>query len=175
MEHFLTHALANFFLIKLDQAANLVSNIAFFRPYGVVTGYFGKGDRHFEFGGEVDYRIQHIASNVRTYSEQLEDQDSLFEMQKSIAEAETLVFLGNAYHLNNLKLLYPKFESRLNKKIYATRMGISEEDLPVVKQRLNEFYNSEVRSNLRASNTTKVLFADSCSDLFSKYRLSLPN
>jgi hypothetical protein len=175
IEHFLVHALSNLFLIKLGEASELVSKMTLFRPYGVVADYFEKGERSFEFGAEVDYRIQNIASNVKTYSEQLEDQGSLVKMQKSIAEAETLVFLGNAYHMNNLRLLYPKIESRSNKKIYATRLGISNEDIRIVDQRLSEFYNSEERTNIRAQKISKVLFADSCSDLFSKYRLSLPS
>ena len=81
--------------------------------------------------------------------------------------AKVLVFLGNAYHQNNLRLLTPeKFDVPV-KKIYATRKGVSEPDLTVLSGRLSKFHSSVGLSK------PPHYFAEKCADLFDTYRMSL--
>ena len=90
-------------------------------------------------------------------------------MRQAIADAETLIFLGNAYHPRNMQLLEPKPPVIVRKKILATRHGIvSDEDLSIVKEKLSRFHGPT-----SAPGDRKTLFADTCANLFTNYRLSI--
>lgn len=170
LEHFLVHALAANYRIMIEEARNLVQKLKIYRPYGAVGSYFG--------GVFVDYGFKglrpviDVVNSLKTYTEQIEEEDGLKSMQEEIQAAEVLVFLGMAYHPNNMKLLSSGGRTE-TKRIYATRKGISDYDLEVVVKQLDAVIG---RANIKRRNNTKpddIFFAQECHNLFDEYSRTL--
>lgn len=170
LEHFLKHAFCKHYNISAQEVTQLIDKLIIFRPYGSVGKYI-------EFGSNNFPRHDELISSLKTYTEQVEDREGLNQVKQAIQDAEVLVFLGMAYHPNNMNLLQTSCE-KINKKIYATRVGISDEDLPVIRRRImnlmcpdsNGKISKALLSKLESNN---ILFANECSALFDKYRYSL--
>ena len=127
IEHFLVHALSKQYGIKKEEAQSLVATLRMFRPYGSVGDYFGG----VAFGSTSLPPLDQVVSSLRTYTEQIEEKATLQAMKTALAKARTLVFLGSAFHENNLTLLMPPKNSHSQRKqIFATRKGILDPDLP---------------------------------------------
>lgn len=166
LEQFLVHAIAANYQIPLDQARQLVEKLPIFHPYGSVGPYFGPRPVAFGFKGLSG--VDPIVENVRTYTEQIADKASLHGIRDAISEAEVLVFLGNAFHENNITLLVPEINKVPGKKIFATRMGISDPDLAIVDLRV-----SRLRTGSNPVPYSPHNYAQTCAELFTKYRMVL--
>jgi hypothetical protein len=93
-EHFLTYALAANYRLQLEESRKLVQTLRILRPYGSVGAYLTDEVR---FGGELLPPFKSVLSNLRTYGEKTEDAEGLAAIQAAVAEADVMVFLGNAY------------------------------------------------------------------------------
>ncbi len=140
------------------------------RKYGAARRMFPQTGGHVPFGWDALPDIDTLSANIKTYTEQIEESEHLSGMREAIATAQTIVFLGNAYHPNNMKLLTPDRSWQLTaSKIFATRRGIiSSEDLDIVGQRLGQLHRP-----IASSSERKILFADTCFDLFQNFRWSI--
>ena len=80
--------------------------------------------------------------------------------------AERLVFMGFAFHKLNMQLLKPDSEknSSVFPDCYATTYGISQSDEEVIREQINELYNSKI--NTRTANVR-------CADFFHEFWRSL--
>lgn len=170
IEHFLVHAVAGHYQMPREEARDLVqSTLKIFHPYGVVGSYFEPtGQVEFGLKGLPDF--DRVMRSLRTYSEQTQDGDELTAIRNAVSVAETLVFLGMAYHPNNMALLTLGNTNKERKKIYATRKGISNEDLRVVKQRLLKTYRS---GRAEPNDPMEYGFAPTCSELFRDFHMSM--
>lgn len=170
LEHFLAHALSKDYIIDLGEAQTIVDKLTIYRPYGSM-------DRSVPFGSNRLPDLDSIVSNLKTYTEKIEEGEELKKVKAAIEAAHTMVFLGMAYHVNNMSLLQCECDMR-KKIIYATRKGISDHDLPVVARRiLGISFQDTIRdidqwigSDREATN---IFFSQECHDLFDDYRLSL--
>jgi len=170
LEHFLINVISKNYLINNDEAKKIVDKLVIFRPYGSIN-------KLVEFGSDSVIHLDSIVSNLKTYTEQVEDHEGLEQVHLAIEEADVLVFLGNAYHPNNMGLLQVKCD-KLNKVIYATRCSISDHDIPIIRSRIiNMLYSHKdgttSKSTLRKLGDNNIFFADKCLDIFEQYRYSL--
>jgi hypothetical protein len=167
IEHFLVHAISKQYGIKQEEARSLVAKLRMFRPYGSVGDYFGG----VQFGNTSLPPLGQVVSSLRTYTEQVEDKGTLGAMKTAVGGAKTLVFLGSAFHANNLTLLMPPKNSHSEpKRIFATRKGISDADLPRIYYALSELRGMNSPTDQADSRN---FFASTCNDLFDTYQLSL--
>lgn len=85
-------------------------------------------------------------------------------------EAETIVFLGFAYHQQNLKLLdtatFPKVDN--NKRIFGTAYGLSNSNCDVVRRDVASLLGQKAQSDKVKINNDLT-----CYDLFTEYSRSL--
>lgn len=172
LEHFLVHALTVHYRIKIEEAQNLVQKLNIYRPYGSVGSYFGRIKPFVEFGFSGVRPVNEVTLNLKTYTEQVEEGDELKVIQQAIQSAEVLVFLGMAFHPNNMKLLHSEVRTKA-KRIYATRKGISDHDLGVVTSQIDEMIG---RAGIKRRNNSKpddIFFAQECCDLFEEYQRTL--
>jgi hypothetical protein len=172
IEHFLVHSIATFYQISIEESRKLVEKLVIFHPYGSVGPYFEQRHKQVEFGFKGMPDINTVLSNLKTYTERIEDTVDLKAIRQSIIDAGVIVFLGNAFHTNNMKLLMDEEYSAeyIHKKIYATRLGISETDLSIVKKRLANLCGRKLPN----TDDLKVFrFANTCSNLFEEYRMSM--
>jgi hypothetical protein len=173
IEQFLAAAIQGNYGVTQETAQELVrEKLHIFRPYGSLGALFGPAAEYVEFGANRLPRAEDVIRRLKTYSEQVEDEKGLARIRQTIKDAHTLVFLGNAYHENNMKLLFPEDEIVNRKRIFATRYGIkSDDDLNVVHSYFLKF-------NKRTADPQHTMrhfhkFSQKCADLFEEYKLSL--
>jgi hypothetical protein len=86
-------------------------------------------------------------------------------MRNLMRSAETLVFLGFAFHPQNLELIAPKGKTAIG-RVYATATGISVPDCQAIRNDIVEMLDKDILVELRADLT--------CAALFGEYRRTLP-
>ncbi|MBX4966154.1 hypothetical protein HJA93_01360 [Rhizobium binae] len=125
IEHYLMHALANYFRIDHQEAQTLVHQLRIEHPYGQVGRLpWQKPRGSIAFGKEFQAQeLPEIATQIRTFTERIEDGDMLDRTRRLISEAEVVVYLGFSYGDMNMELL--SVEQAGERSIYGTSLGIS--------------------------------------------------
>lgn len=183
IEQFLAQAIQEYYNIGRQRATNLVKNIPIYHPYGTVgtlPWLEFRNEPQVAFGDNENIDLLSIAGNIKTFSEQMDDEEALNALRTHVAEAETLVFLGFAFHRQNLQLLKPP-ERALTKRIFATVMGVSESDQDHIKRDLVETLRIEPEDDGQiipmyhpdGTDAEIVFYNGKCSDLFRNYWRSL--
>lgn len=168
LEQFLVHAVASNFQIPIAVSSKIVEGLAIHRPYGSVGRYFGENS--LEYGSTKLPHLEQLFGSLRTYTERIEDPSGLNAIRTAIANAEVLVFLGNAFHPNNMRVLGSGDPHSNVKRIYATRKGISDADLPIVMKQFSELCGVGEK---RRENFLFSFEGEKCVDLFERFRMSL--
>lgn len=132
LEHYLYHSIQNYFGTKPERAAEILSHLSIFHPYGKVGSLpWQNSGISVSFGGELySSELSQVAEALRTFTEGTSEKDSNIDLiRESMFEAETLVFLGFAFHELNLQLLFGKPTEapvRHSSQVFGTAMGLSE-------------------------------------------------
>ena len=171
IEHFLYHSMQNYYGLSTDGAASLVNDMDIFHPYGVVGSLpWTAGPAQMDFGAEPRAQdLVALAEQIKTFTEGTNPEASnIMEIRNQVARAKTIVFLGFAYHKQNLELLMQPADRRSNKvksaECYGTAVGISDADLQVIVSDLCELCEA-MYPNV-GNNFT-------CRELFNTYRRAL--
>ena len=172
IEQFLYHSIQNYYGLSADSAASLVKAMEIYHPYGMVGSLpWSAGSAYMEFGGEPSAQhLVSLAEQIKTFTEGTNPEASdIMEIRRRVDTADTLIFLGFAYHRQNLELLERPTDSKNNRereiKCYGTALGISEADLGVIESEITELLGPMQFYNLEGNLT--------CSELFNKYRRTL--
>lgn len=187
LEYFLRHALQLMYGIEASKAAEIVGRATIVHPYGWV----GPLER-VPFGGNDNSRSDYreLSKAIKTYTEQIEEESTVFNMHEEIRRAECIVFLGFAYHKQNMKLLFEHHaRPKKTKPVFGTAFGMSDADKDLVTGELAElfpFIDTEAEyegDSVLGSYSTEMLPADAshinienklgCSELFDYYAKSL--
>jgi hypothetical protein len=132
LEHYLYYSIQNYYGSKPERAAEIVSYLSVLHPYGQVgTLPWQNQGTSVPFGGEMgSSALIQVAEKLRTFTEGTSEPDSQIEqIRKAVYDAETLVFLGFAFHELNLRLLFGSqrdIPTRYSKQVFGTAMGLSE-------------------------------------------------
>jgi hypothetical protein len=165
IERFLVQALGDYYDLTEQECEGIVSRLEIIHPYGTV-GPLPWQNRHngVPFGSsQTDLRA--AAGRIKTFTEGLDDDKMLTRMRTLIEEAETIVFLGFAFHPMNMELLSPGHMAA-TKRIFATTLGMSDADESVIEDDifrmlgLDELHWDD-RQNMRpemAQATCRVFF-----------------
>lgn len=170
IEHFLFLAIRQLYSLDERSAGLLMDKLSIIHPYGVVANIPHSNRNGVDFGGGPDRLTApylELSKRIRTYTEQIKDPDEIKVIQEKVMAAEKVVFLGFAFHDQNLQLLKP--ERGAGKQFFATAFGLSPYDVSVISEKLLELF----KTNRSASD----IFIDNqhkCSDLFDFYSKSLP-
>jgi len=101
VEHFLENALQRLYALNDQGAISIVADLQIIHPYGQVGTL-----REVPFGASrANYDI--IAQGIKTYTEQIAAADVMEELAGEVSRAACIVFLGFAYHSQNMRLLKP--------------------------------------------------------------------
>jgi len=165
VEHFLTHALRKLYRIEQDEAASIVADLHIIHPYGVVPDNIPFGNTG------ADY--VRVADQIKTYTEQLGAGEIIAAIAAEIQRAQRIVYLGFAYHSQNMNLLRPGDEKRGSPRpVYGTAFGMSDSDIEIVSHDLADFFNPRMDTRAR----TRMIRLENklkCADLFDNYARSL--
>ena len=142
--------------------------MAIYHPYGTV-GYLPwySEANTVEFGDEPHPRdLAQLAGQIKTFTEGTDPNSSeVAEIRAKLADAQTVVFLGFAFHRMNLALLKPR-KASADASYYATGIGISESNSNVIKGELVQQFGARL-------NKIKLERALRCSDLLPEFWRSL--
>jgi hypothetical protein len=178
LEFYLYQSIQRSYEVAPEKAAEIVNGANIYHPYGQV-GFlpFQKDTLSFDYGTFQKYTENDLSKYIRTYTE---DTDTKSEDYKkamhNFYEAEKVVFLGFAFHQQNINLLYKlipfwkaqrkydKINTSIISNYYATFYQTSEDNI------------AETEKQLRKSNDKIKNFKiceEKCVDLFSEYSKAL--
>jgi hypothetical protein len=171
LEHFLFHAVSALFGVTEVRAKEILRPLSIIHPYGTVAKLHWQ-DGALPFGVQPsDSACIELAQYIRTYTEEVDAGEQLALIHALLHEATTIVFLGFAYHEQNIKLLTPKLRLQ-RKRIYGTAHGISRADVETVKMMLSEMFETRFHSDIMQYS---IIGNDlTCLKLLQDYGLTLP-
>ena len=170
LEHFFYHSIPNYYGIQAHEVSRLLNNLEIYHPYGVVGKLPWQEGYSIDFGAEPSpEQLIKLANQIRTFTEgTAPDSSDILNIRRKISEADSIVFLGFAFHKLNMELL--KLSSDINNQndstYFASAYGISNSDLGIIK---NDIKNLKKTSaiGIHINNELK------CADIFKEYRRSL--
>lgn len=169
IEHFLHNALQEFYRIPEEAAAELLSRIKIFHPYGRVGQLpWQTEETGVEFGATPSARVLLETSGaIKTFTEGMNPEESdVDDIKSCILRAQKLVFIGFAFHRLNMQLISP---DRYNMKwvaprCYATAFGVSQSDQELISQQINTLFKKSVDTKIASMSAI---------DFFGEYWKSL--
>ena len=171
IEHFLFHSFQNYYGVTPEVAGNYVKIINIFHPYGVVGNLPWQGGQAIEYGGKPNpQQLIQLADQIKTFTEGTDEESSeIITIRNNVTEADNIVFLGFAYHKQNIKLMSTDSfvpDPLASTTYFGTAHGISDSDCDIIKRELSEFNDKNIEG-LFINNKLN------CADLFKEYWRSL--
>jgi hypothetical protein len=170
LEFFLNHAFAVSYGISEQESASIVRAMNIYHPYGTVGNLEWLDNREGEiigYGGEPSsQQLFNLAQGIKTFTEGTDPSAShILGIRDAVSKAKRFVFLGYAYHPQNMDLLLgttPK--STTTRMVHGTAYNMSRSDTDIVQMKLDAslFAPSAVIDN-----------EATCAQLFHKYSRSL--
>ena len=168
IEEFLAYWLASVYALELSQTRQLVDDLNILRPYGRIAPLGSIRMRGIDYGNDPSrLDFQSLINNIKTYTEQIEDDGLVAKIRFAMREAETVVFLGFAFHPQNLQLIMPDTGNRKAKRVFASAYGFSKTD--------SEGIAANLKTQLKAGRTTTIAVRNdlTCAGLFNEFRRTL--
>jgi hypothetical protein len=163
IEHFMFHALRNYYRISQAEAADIVKCISIYHPYESVGSlpWFDSRDS-MEFGAEpYGEQLLRLAGKIKTFTEGTDPNSSdILKIRSHMSVTERLVFMGFAFHELNMQLIVPdKHEDRkgIPPKCYATTYLISKSDEEVIRQQIDNLYGLAINTKMEHLTCNKFI------------------
>jgi hypothetical protein len=176
LEFFLLNALQAMYSISINEAVSIVQNLTIVHPYGTVGNLpdfgngnqipFGGGDQHF------DYNTITLAKRIKTYTEQIGGSEQTNAIRNEVIRADQIVFLGFAYHEQNMLLLRPPEELGHAIPIYGTAVGMSNSDVAIAIGELSSWFLPEAVEGSDLIESIHIENKLTCAALFDNYAKS---
>ena len=164
IEHYLNESFQNYYSFDQVESATLLNHMRIYRPYGSVGKLPWQNSNTSVPYGSENSNLLALASQIKTFNEQIETANVIDQIRSAIQQAEVIVFLGFAFHRQNMELLFSG-NNYVAKKIFATADGISKSDSELIYNDLyNEFFK---KAKIEFRNDLK------CGGLFKEYWRSL--
>lgn len=113
IEHFLIYALQRAYSLRLEEAVTLIDGLAIIHPYGSVGSL-----SQVPFGA-TRINCVRLSEGIKTYTEQADDKTVLQQIEREVGKAEQIIFLGFAFHAQNMKML-PILDRPTHNYVYGT-------------------------------------------------------
>ena len=169
LEYFMINSMRNYYSLSDKELQEMYNSITIYHPYGSVGSIDGKTSQIINFG-EIpnSIKLNDLTKMIFTFTEGTNKQFSdIDKIQNSLGVADRIIFLGFAYHKQNLELLFSnqnKLKPTFRQKIYGTSMGISDVDISVVESDIRRY--SAYFGDIKFSHK-------SCKEFFDEYRRNL--
>lgn len=172
VEYFLYNAIKNYYGISEKSTADLVERIKILHPYGTVGKLsWQHGEMKVNYGDDInEEELYRLTSGIKTFAEGTDTKSSdIDEIRKSVVEAKITLFLGFAFHRQNLQLLKPTERLLAHagpSEYYATAFGYSAHNARIIGQDIVGLLEKEPR-------TLEVRRDLKCSELLDEYSRTL--
>ena len=174
IEQFLRSWLARVVGVSDMEATPYLDGLQVLHPYGSLGPAYG--NHAVPFAAEPRRcDLPTIANNIRTYTEQVDDESLLSSIQERVSSSSTIVFLGFHFHEQNMRLLSPTGPVKA-KQIFATAKGFSGADTASIANMLSDLFRERPgKKGGRAGGAPEVFVRNdlTCSGLFKEYQRSL--
>jgi hypothetical protein len=168
LEHHLFYALQNYYRVSPEYAATILNRVNFIHPYGSLGKLpWQETNESVPYGGidgQADLGL--LAARIKTFSEEMEDTSHIKKVKSLLKSADKMVFLGFAFHEQNMKLMKTFFSS-IAEEVYATTHGISKNDQEIVRAQISKYFFDDDET------ITRNLLNCTCSELFDNYWRSI--
>jgi len=164
LEFFLPNALQQIYGLRETEAADVCSTLDIIHPYGVIDKDVRYGSTHANYIA--------LADGIKTYTEQVNDTKITDAISEKVEEAQTMVFLGFAYHDQNMQLLKPAKLMSKRKPVYGTAFGMSDSDVGIVSNEIDGWSSDLGPALLNPPKTTRIENKLKCAELFDYYAKS---
>lgn len=171
VEHFLYHSMQNVYGVDASEAAELMLRTSILHPYGTVGDLpWQGGAQTVEYGGQPGGgQLLNLAKGIKTFTEGTDPSASdILKIRELLRQASTLLFLGFAYHAQNLELLNPgrNHTDPVAVRYYGTAFGMSSSDCDLIREDL-------VRLGSARPDRIFLRNDKKCLDMFTEYWRSL--
>lgn len=162
IENFLPYSISDYYGIPLSDARNTVDNLEILRPYGSVGAlpWQNSDIKKIDFGKCNTEHLLESSKIIKTFTETTENNTSINLITNLLQGAEKIVFLGFAFHPQNLELLKSKVSE--SSQIFGTSLGLSEMDKSSIKNDLRR--NFDIDDSLQSRRIS--LLDMRCSQFF---------
>ncbi|ASW08560.1 hypothetical protein [Rhizobium sp. 11515TR] len=183
IEYYLRRQIAAAYRIPLGDAHEIVMKMNIIHPYGTLGGLTlndsGYGDGLLSFGAKMDQniRLEEIAKNIRTYTEQTHDINRTMKIHNAIGNSNVLVFLGFGFNNQNLDLLrvkaFPEDYNLNARNVYTTGMGIERQVSNTLKRRIANIFENYVAEGSLWPDRIYIEHNETCAKLFGIHNMNL--
>jgi hypothetical protein len=160
VEHFLHEAIQQYYKTDRNEAAELLSSIEIFHPYGKVGSLPWESDGFkIDFGAEPSAEdLLRLSDEIKTFTEGTDpDSSEILTIKSNIMTAKILVFMGFAFHKLNMSLISPQDIQKTSVKCFASAFGLSDSDKIAVKDQISRLYQADVDINIATLPCYKFL------------------
>jgi hypothetical protein len=149
--------------IEKKDAYTILSNMNIYHPYGTIGDIL-----NLRYGEEIrEQTLISLSDKIRTFTETISEESQEYKNIVSIGcSVEQVVFLGFAYHKQNLQLLFPDI-SKTKFYCYGTGLGISD------KERLDIYHKLLLGGQIPIDNGNCNIINKKCYDFFNEFRYSI--
>jgi hypothetical protein len=169
LKHFLTHAIRLQYGLRLDEVQEIVRNLRTIYPYGTISPLDFEDGLGLNFGAKVSgERLLDISSQIRTFTEQSDENEIIPSIKKEIALAQQIIFLGFAFHRQNLDIL--SVDQLDKKRIIGTTYGVSEPNTKAIRWEVMQALKIKPSPPLEHDVTLEALV---CGKLLENYSRTL--
>lgn len=164
IEHFFTHALSRFYKIDQTESRQIVEKARIYHPYGLpgpLSGY----PNSVTFGADRADWCK-LGDQIKTYTESVETG----EIRQAIENAEQIVFLGFAFHDQNMQLLADS-GSLKRKLVIGTAYGRSKSDVAIIRSQIHGWIGAD--EQLVMDDKIHITNDLTASDIFDHFSKSL--
>lgn len=135
VEQFLPIAITQYYGIPERDAEELCRKLIVIHPYGRVgTLPWQQEEAQVPFGAE-QFDLLAVSPSLRTFAEGMADPVQSAQIQSILHNAETIVYLGFAFHPMNMDILRLDNEG-FARNVFATTFGLSKSDCEVVEAQI---------------------------------------
>ena len=172
IERVIPQLLRDYYKIDQMEADRIFSKLEIIHPYGCI-GCLPCANKHVgvEFGADRADLIK-SAYGIKTFTEGLDD-ISIINRIKSLTErADTIVFLGFAFHPMNMGMLATE-NSSYPKRIFATTYGLSDADGKAIEHDIFRTIYPKASRKLNDRLAIIEIINMKCFDFFNSYFRSI--
>lgn len=178
LEFVIPHALQDIYGLNKDSAEQIARSLDIFHPYGQVGCLsWQEKEQIIDFGEEVDSSaLPKLSESIFTYSEFGRQMPGYWRMNRALSGASRVIFLGFAFHVQNMRLL--KNVRQRDTSILATTLGMAEPDESVIKGLIKESFEHMPEARFagpQGSVTEIITFEGECVDFLDEYWRKISN
>ena len=165
LEHYLPFSLGSYYGIEPSHFQKIMQQLTIHRPYGIAGRLPWQGGTRpsVDFGGGSPQQLADVVQQIRTFTERMKEGDELAAIKKTMANADRVLFLGFAFHRQNVALLSQKMQNHA--EIVATAYQISNSDKSVIYSELGRAFEHKV-----AINGSRIQLSDmTCAQFFKEH------